>query len=320
MERNLDVADLRVVLTLAETGSYTRAAQKLGITQPAVSRRITALEQALHVRLFRRDGGRFVPTEAGSAFTDRAVEVLALMEQLTTSTTQFSQEPHGVVSLGLPPTTGELLLPSLAPAYHAQYPDVLLRIEQGYVADLFEMLMDKQVDVALLNGNFSTSAVDLEALFDHHLGVVYPRAWSQRSPLGGRPMPDEISLAELAQLPLLMQSSNQNMRQLVDATFRAAGLKPNIFMEVNSFLFQRKLATTGMGCFVMSRGVLNIDGSDRDKLRFARIADASMVYTMYMATRKAGQPTLAAKLLMKMIRNHIVHVVTQYMGDPGRQG
>lgn len=197
-----DLNDLRVVLTVAECASYTRAAHKLGITQPAVSRRVSALEQSLHTRLFRREGRYFVPTEAGSAFCERAGEILELVGQLPQATMQSSSRPRGSVALGLPPTTGGALVPRLVPAYRQQFPDVALRIEQGYVSDLFEMLMDKRVDVALLNGNFNQAAVDLEPLFDHQLGIVYPRAWETRSPLDGRPMPASLTLAEVAELPL----------------------------------------------------------------------------------------------------------------------
>lgn len=310
----LDLTDLRVVLTVAESASYTRAAQKLGITQPAISRRVTALEQSLHTRLFRREGRAFVPTEAGTAFCERAAEILELMERLPASTVSSSTNPRGSVALGLPPTTGEMLVSTLVPEYHKAYPDVFLRIEQGYVNDLFDMLMDKRIDVALLNGNFSPASVDLEPLFDHNLGIVYPYAWKKRSPLGGRPMPESLTLAEVAGLPLVVQSANQSMRQLIDSAFRAAGLKPNIVMEVNSFILQRSLVQPDIGCIFMSTAV--VTESERGRLAFAPISDASLVYTMYVATRKVGQPTLAAKLLVSMIKRHM-EAVTQRLFHGG---
>lgn len=299
----LDLTDLRVVLTVAETASYTRAAQKLGITQPAISRRVTALEQSLHTRLFRREGRLFVPTEAGTAFCERAAEIMERMEGLATSTVDSSTNPRGSVALGLPPTTGELLVSTLVPEYRKTYPDVFLRIEQGYVNDLFDMLMDKHIDVALLNGNFSPASVDMEPLFDHNLGIVYPSAWKKRSPLDGKPMPESLTLAQVAELPLVLQSSNQAMRHLIDATFRSADLKPNVVMEVNSFILQRSVVQPDVGCIFMSRAAVR--GDDCEHLSFAPILDASLVYTMYLATRRVGQPTLASKVLVKMIKRHM---------------
>lgn len=312
-ETELDLTDLRVVLAVAETASYTRAAQKLGITQPAISRRVTALEQSLHARLFRREGRLFVPTEAGSAFCERAGEVLELMDRLPAAARDSSSSPSGSVALGLPPTTGEMLVTTLVPAYRAAYPDVFLRIEQGYVNDLFDMLMDKHIDVALLNGPFSPASVDLEPLFDHDLGIVYPAQWKEESPLGG-PMPEQLTLAQVARLPLIVQSGNQAMRHLIDGAFRAAGLKPNVVMEVNSFILQRSLVQPTLGCIFMSTAIMS-QAADAP-IAFAPISDASLVYTMYVATRKVGQPTLATKLLVKMVKQHM-HGVTQRLFPAG---
>lgn len=312
-ETELDLADLRAVLAVAECASYTRAAQKLGITQPAISRRITALEQALETRLLRRENNSFVLTEAGSAFCDRATQVLELMQQLPIMASQAATRPRGTVALGVPPTTGERLVQHLVPAYRSAYPDVFVRIEQGYVNDLFDMLMDKQIDFALLNGPFNPSAVDLEPLFDHHLGIVYPIAWKDCSPLDGRPMPNTLTLADVSRLPLMVASPDQSMRHLIDAEFRAAGLKPNVVMEVNSFLLQRSLAVVGQGCIFMSATVMRDEF--RKQLGFASITDTKIIYTLYLASRRAGQPTLAAKLMARMIRESM-DPVRQWMMEP----
>lgn len=305
-EAELDLADLRAVMAVAESASYTRAAQKLGITQPAISRRITALEQSLNTRLFRREGGAFVTTEAGSVFCERAARVLEIMESLPAAATQAATRPRGTVALGVPPTTGEVLVQHLIPAYRSAYPDVSVRIEQGYVNDLFDMLMDKQIDIAILNGPFNPSSVDLEPMFDYHLGIVYPLPWKTSSPLDGRPMPQALTLAEAARLPLLVASQNQAMRHLIDAEFRAAGLKPNVVMEVNSFVLQRSLVGAGEGCMFMSESVVRDAYTER--MAFVPISDSNIIYTMYLATRRAGQPTLAARLMAKMLRESIAHV------------
>lgn len=295
-DNELALADLRVVLAVAESASYTRAAHKLGVTQPAVSRRVTALEQELNTRLFRRENGAFVPTEAGVAFCERARTVLELMEQLPKAALESATRPSGSVAIGMPPTTGEILVKHLIPAYRSAYPDVFVRVEQGYVNDLFDMLMDKQIDIALLNGPFNTAAVDLEPIFDHHLGIVCPASWKDSSPIGGGPMPASLTLAEVAQLPLLVASQNQSMRHLIDTEFRISGLTPNIVMEVNSFVLQRGLVQAGQGCMFMSTTVIR-----DDTMIFVPISDRNIIYTLYLATRRAGQPTLAARLMAKMI-------------------
>ena len=198
----LDLNTLRVVLAVADCASYTRAAQKLGITQPAVSRRIVGLEQQLRTKLFRRDGHRFLPTEAGLAVCDQARQIVGLVDALPTSVQEIAGQPSGNLALGVPSALGEILLPRLVRSYRDQYPKVFLKIEQGYAGDLSEMLAAKQVDVAILYGKPVTPAIELTPLIDQELGLVYPKAWKKKGP-HGKPMPEEMALADTVSLPLI---------------------------------------------------------------------------------------------------------------------
>lgn len=302
LEQDIALADLRVVLAVADCASYTRASHKIGISQPAVSRRISALEQRLGVRLFRREGQKFFLTEAGAVFCEQAAEVLTLMSQLESATIGVSATPKGSVAVGVPPSTGEILIRAVVPEYRRLYPDVAIRIEQGYVADLFDMLMDKRIDVALLNGEFNSSDVFLQPLFHHHLGIVYPRSWQKSSPLDGKPMPDVLTMDQVSRLPLLAPSKNQSLRHLIDDAARKAGVSLNIDVEINSFVLQKAMALTGHGCLFMSTAAIR--DVDADKLAYVPISDTKIVYTLYLASRQFGQPTLACKLMEKMILKH----------------
>lgn len=305
----IDLNTLRMVLTVAECMSYTRAAHKLGVTQPAVSKRISALEQKLCTKLFRRDGQRFLPTESCSALCERAEQIFGLVDQLTESTLHFSEKPTGSVAIGVPQNTGERLLPLLIPAFRERYPGILVRVEQGYVADLFEQLMAKRIDIAILYGHFSSPDVELMPLAEHDLGIMYPASWSEHSPLG-YPMPTEISFEEVALLPLIAPSMGQSLRQLIERTFHATKLQPNIIIEVNSLALQMSLVAASVGCiFITERA--KTGSQYTSAIKFARLANSSMTWPMSLAFRKHGQITLATKLMTAMIQ--------QYMSELSRQ-
>ncbi|MGN5478723.1 LysR family transcriptional regulator substrate-binding protein [Cupriavidus basilensis] len=115
-------------------------------------------------------------------------------------------------------------------------------------------------------------------------------------------MPQSLTLAQVAQLPLLVASQDQSIRHLVDSEFRAAGLKPNVAMEVNSFVLQRSLVSAGVGCMFMGRTVVRDE--HREKLAFVPISDSKIIYTLYLATRRAGAsrrwpPSLMARMIRK---------------------
>lgn len=300
LDNGMTLVDLRVILAVAECASCTRAAHRLGISQPAVSRRIAMLERRLEVRLFRREGQKFIPTEAGQIFCAHATEVLDRVEALENETIGVAHKPKGSVALGVPPSTGEMLLRHILPEYRKLYPDVRIRVEQGYVGDIFEMLMNKQIDLALLNGRYNPNDVHTEKIYDYDLGIVYPAAWNENSPLGGGRFPASLTMAEVARLPLFLPGPNQSMRQIINEAFQKAGEQPTIEAEINSFVLQKSMVLAGHGAMFMTTSAIR--KIDRDKLSFVPISDASIIYTLHLAVRQFGQPTFAARLLLDMVR------------------
>ena len=305
---SIDLNKLKTVLAVAESASYTRAAQKLHITQPAVSRRLVALEQQLRTKLFRREGHRFLPTEAGLAVCDRARQVLTLVDNLPSSVQEIAGQPSGRLGLGVPSIVGEILLPRLVRTYQMRFPNVFLMVEQG-VADLSEMLVTNQVDVALLYGKPLSPMIELTPLIDHELGLVYPKAWKKRGP-AGRPIPERLSLREMARLPVIVPSASQGMRLLIEQAYHDAGIRPNVVMEVNGHALTRSLVRDGVGAMFLARTGLR-GAADTAAFGFAHIRDPVISWTLSMAVRKHGQPTLAARVLMRMILDQVVDLIEQ---------
>ncbi|MGN5478724.1 hypothetical protein ACTMU2_21980 [Cupriavidus basilensis] len=180
-ETELDLADLRAVLAVADTASYTRAAQDrhhaAGDQSP--NQRAGAVAQCTSVPPRR---GGFVLTEAGSAFCegdagartdggsaagDQSGRQQPTRDRGPRSTADDRRNTHSAPRSRIPQR-----LPGSVRAHRAG----------GYVNDLFDMLMDKQIDIALLNGPFNPSAVDLEPLYHYHLGIVCPIALDEVQP------------------------------------------------------------------------------------------------------------------------------------------
>lgn len=304
---SLDLVTLRIVQAVADNASYTRAAHKLGITQPAVSRRIVGLEQELRTKLFRRDGHRFIPTEAGKAVCEHAQQIVALVDALPRSVQEIAGAPTGRLAIGVPSALGEILLPRLVRSYRQKYPNVFLKIEQGYSGDLSQMVTTKQVDIAVLYGRSASPAIELTPLIDQELGLVYPKAWKKKGP-HGKPIPRQIRLAETVDFPLIAAAAPQGMRVVIDEAFHQAGIKPRVEMEVNGLAMTKTLVRAGVGCmFLASSGLRG--RLDREDFAFARIYDPVMRWPLSMAVLKQGQPSLAARLMMRMIHSMVVELV-----------
>lgn len=303
---SLDLYSLRVVLAVEECASYTRAAQKLGITQPAVSRRIVGMEQLLHAKLFKREGHRFLPTEVGLSVCDYARQIVLLVDELPNSAQELSHNPTGPLALGVPTRLGEVLLPKLIPAYQKKYPHVFLRIEEGG-ADFSDMLISNKVDVALIYGKPISSMIEVTPLLHHELGLLYPKSWETCGP-HGLPLPKQLALSDIAELPLIVPSMTQGMRLLIADTFHTANLTPNIVMEVNGVRLVGGLISAGVGCSFALQAAIR-SNSDRAAFGFSPLHDPAIRWTLSVAVRKLGRPNLAARLMIRMIESMVAELI-----------
>jgi LysR family nitrogen assimilation transcriptional regulator len=298
VDSRIDLITLRIVLTVADCGSYSRAAQMLGITQPAVSRRVVSLEQELRSKLFRRDGHRFVPTEVGQSVCDYARQIIKLVDELPTSAQELIHQPSGQLSIGMAGRLGELVLPRVIPAYQKAYPRVFLRIEEGG-ADMSDLIVNGRIDLGLMYGKPVSSMVELLPLVENELGLLLPKAWQKHAP-NGKPLPKRMTLRDAAELPLLVPNQTQGYRHLIEDTFHAAGLEPAIAMEVSSMGFTRVLIGAGLGYAFLLRAAIR-GPMDTANMFFAPIHDTVIKWPLSIAINKRLRPNLAAKLMISMI-------------------
>ena len=128
----MELRQLRTFVHVAELGSFSAAAERLHIAQPALSRQIQILEQELGVNLFRRHGRGAVLTEQGQLFLPRATLVLRELERAREELRSDDTDLAGQVSFGMPPTVADVLSTPLIEHFSASHPQVKLRVASGY--------------------------------------------------------------------------------------------------------------------------------------------------------------------------------------------
>jgi len=121
----MDLKQLNTFVQVAELGSLSKAADRLHIAQPALSRQVRMLEEELKVRLFSRHGRGMVLTESGNLLLSRATAILRQIEEIRADLTEQAGAIRGKVVLGTPPTVGDVLAARLAERFMTQYPEVM---------------------------------------------------------------------------------------------------------------------------------------------------------------------------------------------------
>ncbi len=180
----MDTKALRYFQAVAEFGSYSRGAEFLRLSQPALSRQIARLEQELGTAVFRRHGHGITLTEAGRTLLARSQLILRQIEQTRDEIRGSAGGLAGTVTLGVPPAAGTYLVPALYRRFVAAHPRVALKIVGGYSSYIHEWLVRGQVDLACLHDPLPQRGFEIIPLVQEPVFVV-GRSGSFRS--GNRP-------------------------------------------------------------------------------------------------------------------------------------
>jgi DNA-binding transcriptional LysR family regulator len=149
MSWTIDSRQLRAFSILAKTGSFTRTARELHLTQSAISHAMKALEEDLGCLLFERVGKKVMLTEAGDLFLPEAEKILSGMRLARERLDQLVNSRHGRLRFGAIPTTCQYVVPSVLREFRERYPECTIQMEPGNTAEVIEALRENRVDLAL---------------------------------------------------------------------------------------------------------------------------------------------------------------------------
>ncbi|MGD9944494.1 MAG: LysR family transcriptional regulator [Burkholderiaceae bacterium] len=297
MKIKSDLATLRYFLAVVESGSYSRAASAMRVTQPAVSRQVQSLERSYNTRLFRREGRRLEVTEAGKQLVIESQAILARFDALHDVIGIASREPSGLLSVGSPWVTGESMLPQVLGRFRQKYPKVFVRLVQDSTDRLADALVARDLDIAVLYHRPRRSELEFVPLMEIELGLIAPTAEQGRLArrLAAR---EEMTLLEVSRLPLILPQKGQVLRDLIEGHCERQGVAANIVMESDSFPLSKSLVLAGHGYTIVAfAGVY--DEVRRSELRFIRIRSPSIPWRMCIATSKHHLQTLALKAMKR---------------------
>lgn len=247
VSRKLGLRELELVFAVAAQGSMAKAAAKLGVSQPAVSQSIAALEAELGVRLFDRSSRGVEPTSYGRALIGRGRAAFDELRQGLQELETLKNEGTGEVRIGCPETLAASVLPVAIETFSARWPNVLVHVETFTGTAAAAKLRDRSIDLVFVRGgpgldDLETSEdFDVRQLFEDRLAVVVGR----QSPWAAR---GDIALADLVEAPWILLPYGWGTGRIPNA-FRSAGLRPPR-AALNTFSMHLRLHLVATGRFV----------------------------------------------------------------------
>ncbi|MDB5347336.1 MAG: transcriptional regulator, LysR family [Schlesneria sp.] len=190
----MELDQLRHVLKLAEVGNFTRAAEAVGLSQPAFSRSVARLEEELGQPIFERQTKRVSLTDAGQRLHAKARQILSLVED---ATAEFTDGDDGRLRIAAIPTIAPFLLPELLKEFGSQYPRATVIVQEDTTERLLKQLSDGEIDAAILARPIDAKYFDVEDLFEEELLLVM----STDHPLRDK---KQIRIADIESLPFVL--------------------------------------------------------------------------------------------------------------------
>ncbi len=239
---------VHVFRAVARHLNFSRAAEELLLTQPAVTQQIKALEAELGVSLFDRGGGHIQLTAGGRALLPFADKLKALSEEALVAVAGAYGQQVGELSLGASQTIGQYLLPNLIAQFLKGHPRVRVTACSGNTDQMLEALLTGTVQMALIEGPAQRQDLHIQPFMEDHMVLVVPASheWAGQ----------QIDLDTLGGEPLLMREFGSGSRRVVEQALAVAGLKPKdlrISMELDSTEGMLNAVEAGLGVTFVSR-------------------------------------------------------------------
>jgi DNA-binding transcriptional LysR family regulator len=296
----LEVRQLKYFVGIVDAGSVTRASALLHVAQPALSAQVARLESELCARLLTRSVRGVTLTAAGAAVYEQAKLILKQIEATHAIVAQASQGPTGPVAVGLPWTVANVIGLRLLQEVKAAMPAVRLKIVEEPSAVLAQMLEQGKLDVAITFDGPGGAGLQITPLVEESLALV-----GAPGTLEGW---HDCTLENLVELPLLLLSRPNGIRETVERLCLARGRQPNLVAEVNAPTLLIEAVKAGVGFAVVP--TCSLDESLRlGEIDAVPIASGEMVRTLHLSTSRIFAPTQAteqvAELMVRLLHEAV---------------
>jgi DNA-binding transcriptional LysR family regulator len=235
----MELFQLRSFLKAAQEGSITRAAERLFLTQPAVTQHIQSLEKELGASLLDRTGRGVQLTEAGHALADYARKSIAILDECKQVIADLGSCKAGTLIIGAGVTTSIFRLPKWLGIFRKTYPDVEMIVRTGRSREVAAMALNREIDLGFVTSSVEHTDLRIIGLYDESIQLVVSPAWSDRK--------DPITAHGLSKAPLILFPKNSGFRDYLDKVFSDSGITPKIKMETDSLEAIKSFVASGLG-------------------------------------------------------------------------
>jgi DNA-binding transcriptional LysR family regulator len=300
MDAYMDTRQLAAFCAVVERKSFSQAAARLGVTQPAISLQIRSLEQRLGTQLLDRSGRRVEPTEAGLRLYASAQRLLALEEQLLEEVAGNGDAAvTGTLELGASTGPGGTVVPVLLCEFAELHPDVHVRLSVSDTQTVVDRVAERELELGVVGAARRHRGVTFEPFFRDEVVLACPA--------GHRFAGKTISLEQLRSEPLIVMQEGAGVRLVIEDELRSVGLRLrdlNVTSELGLQESVRSAVAAGHGVTFISRTALDSDLA-AGTIALARVRGLDPVREIFLVRATGRSETRAAHAFVEFARTRL---------------
>jgi LysR family nitrogen assimilation transcriptional regulator len=298
----IDPEMAQLFLDVAEAGSLSKAAERIGKSQPYISRAIVRLEADWGGPLFRRTGRGVALTDFGETVLPQVRSWLLETQSLLESFKSYSGNPNGEVTIGSLPSTSSPIMSALFVRMRQRMPGIRLRFKEGYNNQIQSWLASGQVDIGIVlsyNSDRGVGDIPLVEFPTYLCGAAGDAITSQPT----------VEFTELLDLPMTLPANPGVLTRHLEFLCAEYGRSVNAILEVNSLAMQRDIVASGAAYSILSYSAV-ADEVRRERIQASRIVSPGIVQYLSIGLAKHGPLTKVTREVIRELRAvvHELHV------------
>jgi DNA-binding transcriptional LysR family regulator len=294
----MDFDQLRSFLEVARLKNFSRAAAKLGLTQPAISTQIRQLEDEFKVRLFDRIGKKVFLTQPGVLLLDHASKILNVKKEAFEALRDLMPAPSGHLTLGATEGSCLYLLPKVFAAFKKRHSEVKITIYRNFTTKIVQKLQEDSLDLGFLSLPVEVREIETISLFREPVDVAVPAG----HPLASR---TSVTVDDIARYPWIFPKASRT-RAMLEDLFQ--GLRPpvHVTMELSGVETIKKFIGIGLGISLLSRSYAAAEVK-AGALKLIPLAEPKLERQVGLAYRTDRYLSRSAQAFIDLARQHFGH-------------
>ncbi|WP_031513564.1 selenium metabolism-associated LysR family transcriptional regulator [Desulfofalx alkaliphila] len=274
----MNIERLRVFKKVAELKSFTRAAEELFMTQPAISKNIKLVEKFYGVNLFIRMGNQIELTDAGKKLLQFANDILELADEAKETLTDNKSQAEEKIVLGAGSTVGVYLLPQLLEQFVRRYPNIDFTIEISNAKQVLDKVTEGSIEVGVVGAIVRRPNLEYVPLMSEKLQLIVSNQhpWARQG---------KVAAKKLCQQPFFLREKGSGLRYLVEERLHKAGIQLEHVTELPNNEAILRLVEAGLGVSIMSENVIAQD-LELNRVQTVQIEGMQLDHNFYMIYRK----------------------------------